>query len=121
MGETPGAPTGSTKRQSSAQQAQGYPAMVCNTGFHLIDREFWLEAARQTCQSSAPGMDQGTAPPSAEHLAEHLRARPERWRANRDVAPPVERVWIEKEEGTQRPIGTPGCEAKLVQRAVVMS
>jgi RNA-directed DNA polymerase len=37
------------------------------------------------------------------------------------VAPPVERVWSEKEEGKKRPRGKPCCEDKLVQRAVVMS
>jgi RNA-directed DNA polymerase len=36
------------------------------------------------------------------------------------VAPPVERVWIEKDEGKKRPIGKPGFEDKIVQRAVVM-
>jgi group II intron reverse transcriptase/maturase len=32
----------------------------------------------------------------------------------------VERVWIEKEDGTQRPIGKPTVEDKIVQRAVAM-
>jgi RNA-directed DNA polymerase len=36
------------------------------------------------------------------------------------VAPPVERVWIEKEEGTKRPRGTPCFEDQRVQRAVGM-
>ena len=36
------------------------------------------------------------------------------------MAPPVERVWIEQEDGKKRPIGKPGFEDKSVQRAVVM-
>ena len=36
------------------------------------------------------------------------------------MAPPVERVWIEKEDGQKRPRGKPCFEAKRVQRAVVM-
>ena len=36
------------------------------------------------------------------------------------MAPPVERVWIEKEDGKKRPRGKPCCEDKSVQRAVVM-
>jgi group II intron reverse transcriptase/maturase len=108
------------KLQRIAQQAKRYPEMVFNNVGHVRDREFVREAYRQTQKGSAPGLDQGTAPQDAEHLDEHLRDLHERLRANRYVAPPVERVWSEKEDGKRRPIGTPCCEDKLVQRAVVM-
>jgi retron-type reverse transcriptase len=36
------------------------------------------------------------------------------------VAPPVERVWIEQDEGKPRPLGTPCVEDKMGQRAVGM-
>jgi RNA-directed DNA polymerase len=120
MGETPGSPTVSMKLQRIAQQAKSYPAMVFNNGFHLIAREFLLEAYRQTRKSSAPGVDQVTAQQYAEHLDDTLRDLHERRRDNRYVAPPVERVWIEKDDGKQRPIGKPCFEDKIVQRAVVM-
>jgi retron-type reverse transcriptase len=32
----------------------------------------------------------------------------------------VERVWIEKDDGGQRPIGKPAFEDKMVQRVVAM-
>ena len=32
----------------------------------------------------------------------------------------VERVWLDKDDEKQRPIGKPTCEDKIVQRAVVM-
>jgi RNA-directed DNA polymerase len=120
MGETPGAPTVSRKLQSIAHQAKRYPAMGCNNVLHLIDQAFLLEAYRQTRQSSAPGGDQVTAQQYAEHLDDNLRDLHERLRDNRYVAPPVERVWIEKDDGKQRPIGKPCFEDKIVQRAVVM-
>jgi RNA-directed DNA polymerase len=120
-GEPPGSPTVSRKRQRIAQQAKGYPERVCNNVLHLMDQDFLLDAYRQTQKSSAPGMDQVTAQQYAEHLAEHRRDRQERRRDTRDVAPPVERVWIEKEAGKKRPIGKPCCEDTIVQRAVVMS
>jgi len=66
------------KLQSIAQQAKSYPKMVCNNVLHLIDREFWLEAYRQTHQSRAPGADQMTAKQYAENLEENLRERYER-------------------------------------------
>jgi RNA-directed DNA polymerase len=120
MGETPGSPTVSMKLQRIAQQAKHYPAMVFNNVFHLIDCEFLREAYHQTHKSSAPGMDQVTAKQYAENLDENLRELHERLRDNRYVAPPVERVWIEKEDGKKRPIGKPCFEDKIVQRAVVM-
>jgi len=120
MGETPGSPTVSRKLQRIAEQAQRYPAMVFDNVLHLIDQEFLREAYRQTRRNSAPGVDQVTAQQYAEHLEDNLRDLHERLRDNRYVAPPVERVWIEKDDGKQRPIGKPCFEDKIVQRAVVM-
>src|SRR5919198_2824506 len=120
MGETPGSPTVSMKLQSIAQQDRGYPALVFNNVFHLIDRAFLREASHQTQKSSAPGMDHVTAQQYAERLDENLRDLHARLRDHRYVAPPVERVWIEKDDGKQRPIGKPCFEDKIVQRAVVM-
>jgi group II intron reverse transcriptase/maturase len=108
------------KLQSIAQQAQRSPAMVFHNVFHLIDHDFLLEAYRLTRKNSAPGVDQVTATQYAEHLEDNLRDLHERLRDNRYVAPPVERVWIEKEGGKKRPIGKPCFEDKSVQRAVVM-
>ena len=89
--------------QSIAEQAKRSPAMVCNKVLHVIDRAFVLEASRQTRTSSAPGVDQVTATQYAEHLEANLQERHGRLRATRYVAPPVERVWIEKDDGKQRP------------------
>src|SRR5262245_1215083 len=103
MGDTPGSPTISMKLQSIAAQARRYPEMVFNNVFHLIDRDFLREAYRRTRKDSAPGVDKVTAKQYAENLDENLRDLHERLRANRYVAPPVERVWIGKEGGKKRP------------------
>ncbi|MFQ5853938.1 MAG: reverse transcriptase domain-containing protein [Candidatus Binatia bacterium] len=120
MGDTPGSQTVSMKLQRIAEQAQRYPEMVFNNVFHLIDRDFLREAYRQTRKNSAPGVDRVTADQYAEDLDENLRGLHERLRDNRYVAPPVERVWIDKEDGKKRPISKPCFEDKIVQRAVVM-
>ena len=119
MGETPGSPPVSRKRQRSAQQARGSPEMVCNNVLHVIDRECLREASHRPQKSSAPGMAHVTAQQYAERLDENLRDRHERRRATRSVAPPVERVWIEQADGKTRPRGTPCFEDTSVQRAVV--
>jgi RNA-directed DNA polymerase len=120
MGETPGSATVSMKLQRIAHQAQRYPEMVFNNVFHLIDRDFLREAYGQTRKNSAPGVDKVTATQYAKNLEANLRDQHERLRDNRYVAPPVERVWVEKADGTKRPISKPCFEDKIVQRAVVM-
>jgi RNA-directed DNA polymerase len=85
-----------------------------------MDVDFRREAYRHTRKSSAPGIDGVTAPQYAAPLDEHLHDLHERRRSGRDQAPPVERVWSEKADGKQRPLGQPTCEDTIVQRAVAM-
>lgn len=120
MGDTLGSQTVSTKLRRIAEQAERYPDTVFNNVYHLIDYDFLLEAYRRTRKSSAPGLDGVTAQEYAKNLELNLRDLHDRLCSNRYVAPLVERVWIEKEGGKQRPIGKPSFEDKIVQRSVVM-
>ena len=113
-------PTVTPKLQRIAAQAARDPDRVFTTLAHLIDVDFLREAYRQTSKASAPGIDGVTAQQYAEHLDENLHDLHERLRSGRYQAMPVERVWIEKEDGKQRPIGKPTFEDKIVQRAVAM-
>ena len=113
-------PTVSTKLQRIAAQAVDYPEDVFTNLAHLIDEDFLREAYRRTRKDSAPGIDRVTAKEYAEHLDENLRDLHERLRSGRYTAPPVERVWLDKEDGRKRPIGKPTFEDKIVQRAVAM-
>ena len=113
-------PTVTPQLQRIAAQAAHDPDGVFTTLAHLIDADFLREAYRHTRKSSAPGIDGVTAQTYAEHLDENLRDLHARLRSGRYQAAPVERVWIEKDDGGQRPIGTPAFEDKMVQRAVAM-
>jgi RNA-directed DNA polymerase len=113
-------PTVTTKLQRLAEQAKRDPERVFTNLAHLIDEDFLREAYRRTCKSSAPGIDGVTAKLYAEHLDDNLHDLHERLRNGRYQAVPVVRVWIEKEDGGSRPIGKPGFEDKIVQRAVAM-
>jgi group II intron reverse transcriptase/maturase len=113
-------PTVSRKLRRIAQQAVDYPEGGFRTLADLIDVDFLREAYRRTRKDSAPGIDRVTAQEYAEHLDEHLRDLHERLRSGRYQAPPVERVWLDKEDGRKRPIGKPTFEDKIVQRAVTM-
>ena len=113
-------PTVTPQLQRLAAQAAHDPDRVFTTLAHLIDTDFLREAYHQTSKSSAAGIDGVTAQQYAEHLDENLRDLHERLRSGRYQAAPVERVWIEKDDGGQRPIGKPTFEDKIVQRAVAM-
>jgi len=118
MGGTPGPQTISTRLQGIAEQAVRYPDMVFNNLYHKIDVDLLRVAYRQTRKDAAPGIDKVTAKEYAENLEGNLRDLCERLRRGKYVAPPVERVWIDKEDGRKRPIGKPTFEDKIVQRAV---
>ena len=120
MGETLSSQTVYSKLRKIGLQAYDHPDRVFTTLAHLIDVDFLHEAYRRTRKSSAPGVDGVTAKQYAEHLEGNLRDLHQRLKSGRYKAPPVERVWLEKEDGRQRPIGKPAFEDKVVQRAVVM-
>ena len=110
----------STQIQEIAKQAIEYPEMVFTTLAHRIDVEWLRGAYRQTNKSSAAGIDGITAAEYAANLDENLRNLHQCVVNGQYKAPPVERVWLDKEDGRKRPIGKPTFEDKIVQRAVVM-
>lgn len=120
MGDTQGSPTISTKLQKIAKQAEDCPDLVFNNLYHLLDYDFLLEAYHCTRKDSAPGVDRVTAKQYAKNLEGNLHDLHGRLRNHSYKAPPVERVWIDKEGGKKRPIGKPTFEDKVVQRACVM-
>jgi group II intron reverse transcriptase/maturase len=94
--------------------------MVFTTLAHLIDVDFLREAYRLTRKSASPGVDKVTAKDYAENLEQNLGDLYDRLRNGRYIAPPVERIWIEKDDKSNRPIGKPTFEDKILQRAAVM-
>jgi len=85
-----------------------------------MDVDFLREAYRRLNKKGAPGLNKVTAADYAEHLEENLIDLHQRLRNGCYRAPPIKRVWIEKENGKLRPLGMPEFEDKIVQRAVEM-
>jgi len=102
------------------QQAASDPNRVFTTLAHLLTPDFLAAAFYRLRRSAAPGCDEVTAAEYAEHLETNLADLHERLCTKCYRAQPVKRVWIEKEDGKQRPLGLPTLEDKIVQRAVVM-
>ncbi len=120
MGDTSRLQTISTKLHRIAEQAVQYPQMAFKAIMHHVDVNFLREAYRRTRKDAKPGADGVTAAEYAINLEENLQNLYERMRGGRYVAPPVRRAWLEKEDGSKRPIGVPQFEDKIVQRAVSM-
>ena len=113
-------PTVSLKLCQLREQAQAHPDRVFTTLHHLIDVDFLREAYRRTNKKAAAGVDEVTAAEYAAHLEENLNDLYRRYREGSYVAPCVKRVWIEKEDKSQRPIGIPAFEDKILQSAIAM-
>ena len=112
--------TVSLKLRRLREQAKKHPEWVFTTLHHLIDVDFLREAYRRINKQAAAGVDEVTAEEYAANLEWNLEDLYQRYREGSYVAPLVKRIWIEKEDKSQRPIGIPALEDKLLQTAVAM-
>ena len=116
---TPG--TVSTKQQRIAELSRQMPGAALRTLAHHMDIDWLKEAYRRTRKDGAVGVDGQTAKDYAENLEANLQSLLDRAKAGDPYkAPPVRRVFIPKGDGSQRPLGIPTFEDKVLQRAVVM-
>ncbi len=118
-----GAPTAqniSTQLHDIARMAATNPEWKFSNISYRINLELLHEAYRQTRKDGASGVDEVTDEKYAENLEENLKRLHEKVKSGEYIAPPVKRVWIDKEGGKKRPIGIPAFEDKILQRAVTM-
>lgn len=120
MGDTQRSQTVSTKLHQIAEQAREHPERIFTSLAHLVDVDLLRAAYCLTRKDGATGVDGVTAPAYAEKLEENLTGLHARLRAQQYKAPPVKRGWIDKEDGSKRPLGIPVFEDKVAQRAVNM-
>ncbi len=97
--------TVSLKLNRLRDQARAHPDWVFSSLHHLVDVDFLREAYRLTRKDAASGADKVTAKDYAVDLVANLKSLYKRYQEGRYVAPLVRRVWIDKEDGSQRPIG----------------
>jgi group II intron reverse transcriptase/maturase len=103
-----------------AMLAKKNPEMSFTSLAHRIDLSLLREAFRRIKKGGAAGVDKVTAADYVVDLDRNLYNLHQRLRRGQYVATPVKRIWIEKENGKQRPIGIPAFEDKIVQKAVEM-
>jgi group II intron reverse transcriptase/maturase len=120
MKETQNSGNVSTKLNRIAELARKYRGEALKTLSHQIDREFLREAYRRTRKDGATGVDNQTAKEYAENLKANLESLENRFKSGTYWAPPVRRSYITKPDGTERALGMPTFEDKVLQRAVAM-
>jgi RNA-directed DNA polymerase len=109
-----------TQLQQIAEQAMAHPDRVFTTLIHRMDVDFLREAYHRLRKDGAAGLSGVTVKDYGRELEANLIDLHERLKSQRYVAPPIKRVWIDKEGGKKRPIGLLEIEDKIVQKAVSM-
>jgi len=110
----------STQLRQIAEQAIEHPDRVFSTLIHRMDVNFLREAYHRLRKDSAAGLSGITVKDYGKALETNLIDLHERLKEKRYKAPPIKRVWIEKDGGKKRPIGLLEIEDKIVQKAVSM-
>jgi group II intron reverse transcriptase/maturase len=106
--------------QRVAKQAKDHPEWTLTTLAHHIDLDLLREAYRRTRKDGAVGVDGVTAKQYERELGSNLQRLLDLAKSGRYRAPAVRRAYIPKADGSQRPLGIPTFEDKVLQRAVVM-
>jgi len=98
--------------------AEAHPDLVLTSLAHRIDVSLLRKSFRQLRKNESTGVDKITAKQYAVNLDGNLYNLYQRLRRGQYVASPVKRIWVDKEDGKERPIGIPALEDKIVQKAV---
>jgi len=101
-----------------AARAKRNPQTQFTSLAHLITVDALREAWRTIKKKRSAGVDGVTAQDYELKLEENLRVLHSRLVTMKYQAKPVKRVYVPKEDGSQRPIGIPAVEDKIVQAAV---
>jgi group II intron reverse transcriptase/maturase len=107
-----------TALQAVAYKAQTHPRHVFQNLSSLLDEDLMFESWGQLKKQVAPGIDKVDAATYSTELNRRVttlvdKLKREAYRANQ-----IKRVYIDKPNGGQRPLGLPTLEDKLVQQSV---
>jgi group II intron reverse transcriptase/maturase len=86
---------------------------------HHITVDLLWDAYNSLKRNAAPGIDEVTWQQYGEELEGNLLNLHQRVQCGRYRAKPSKRIWLDKPDGRQRPIGIAVLEDKIVQQAVV--
>jgi RNA-directed DNA polymerase len=101
-----------------AKKAASQPGSRVRNLYGMLDEDFLKQCWRDIRKEAAAGVDQGSAQAYEQPLDEHLHRLVERLKQKRYRAKLVRRHDSPQRDGTQRPLGIPAVEDKLLQLAV---
>ena len=107
-----------TKFSCIKRKAQENPNETFTSLAHHLSEEYLLTSFRQLNKSAASGIDNKSAHEYEIDLLVRIGDLHARLRKGKYKAPHIRRVWIDKGNGKQRPLGISTTEDKIVQRAV---
>jgi RNA-directed DNA polymerase len=107
-----------TSLQGIAKKAASQKGYRFRNLYGMLDEDFLKQCWRDIRKEAAAGVDQGSAQAYEQPLDEHLHRLVERLKQKRYRAKLVRRHDSPQRDGTQRPLGIPAVEDKLLQLAV---
>lgn len=107
-----------TKLLFIAERACREPRCQFTSLAHLLNEQFLAACYHRLGRDRACGVDGVTWKEYGEHLEENLRGLVARLKAKRYRPLPAKRVYIPKDEHSQRPLGLPALEDKIVQKGI---
>jgi RNA-directed DNA polymerase len=107
-----------TSLQGIAKKAASQQGYRFRNLYGMLDEDFLKQCWRDIRKEAAAGVDQGSAQAYEQPLDEHLHRLVERLKQKRYRAKLVRRHDSLQRDGTQRPLGIPAVEDKLLQLAV---
>ena len=108
-----------TSLQGIAKKAASQQGYRFRNLYGMLDEDFLKQWWRDSRKAAASGVDHVSAQAYEQHLDENIHHLVERLKQKRYRAKRVRRHDIPKGDGTQRPLGIPAVEDKLLQLAVV--
>ncbi|NOQ86718.1 MAG: group II intron reverse transcriptase/maturase [Deltaproteobacteria bacterium] len=110
--------TRETQFNRIAEKAREKPEETFTSLAHYLTEEYLLESFKKLRKTAAKGLDGVGWYDYSKNLASNIASLHKRLRDKTYQAPDIRRVWIDKGNGKQRPLGISCIEDKIVQRAV---
>jgi group II intron reverse transcriptase/maturase len=107
-----------TKLRRLTEIARGNSKVQFTSLAHYLNEEFLKACYEELKKDTAAGVDRVTVEEYGKQLGPNLRELVKRMKTMSYRPQPVRRVYMPKDDGSQRPLGIPAVEDRIVQRGI---